>query len=86
LAQAVLLLIQVGLIGLIARRVFGNPVVGFIAACIAAIYPLLCLHVVVIASLRYRLPFEPLLIILVAEPLAAAWQSLRQRRWRPANS
>jgi hypothetical protein len=39
LAQAVLLLIQLGLIASIARRLFGKPVVGFIAACMAAIYP-----------------------------------------------
>jgi hypothetical protein len=41
LAQAVLLLIQLGLIALIARRLFGNPTIGFIAACIAAVYPFL---------------------------------------------
>jgi hypothetical protein len=37
--QAILLVIQCGLIALTARRIFGNPLVGFIAACIAAVYP-----------------------------------------------
>jgi hypothetical protein len=40
-AQAILLVIQCGLIALTARRIFGKPVVGFIAACIAAVYPFL---------------------------------------------
>lgn len=35
------------------------------------------LHVVTIASLRYRLPLEPLLIILAAEPLAALVEYFR---------
>lgn len=35
-------------------------------------------HVVSIASLRYRLPLEPLLIILAAAPLAAWIESIRQ--------
>jgi hypothetical protein len=38
-AQAVLLVIQCGLIALIARRLFGKAGIGFIAACIAALYP-----------------------------------------------
>jgi len=38
-AQAILLVIQCGLIALIGRRIFGKPIVGFIAACIAAVYP-----------------------------------------------
>lgn len=36
------------------------------------------LHVVTIASLRYRLPLEPLLIVMAAEPLAALWTKLRR--------
>lgn len=36
-------------------------------------------HVVTIASLRYRLPIEPLLIVLAAEPMAAAIETLRRR-------
>ena len=43
-------------------------------------------HVVTIASLRYRLPIEPLLIILAAEPLAALVESIRQRTARPARA
>jgi hypothetical protein len=39
IAQAVLLVIQVGLIALTARRIFGKPGAGLIAACIAALYP-----------------------------------------------
>lgn len=34
-------------------------------------------HVVTIASLRYRLPLEPLLIVLAAEPIAALIEALR---------
>jgi 4-amino-4-deoxy-L-arabinose transferase-like glycosyltransferase len=41
-------------------------------------------HVVTIASLRYRLPIEPLLIILAAEPIAAFAARWRQRAPRPA--
>ncbi len=37
------------------------------------------LHIVTIASLRYRLPLEPLLIVLAAEPLAAIVAFVRQR-------
>jgi hypothetical protein len=36
-----------------------------------------CVHVVVVASLRYRLPIEPLLIALAAEPLAALFNAFR---------
>jgi hypothetical protein len=36
-------------------------------------------HIVTIASLRYRLPLEPLLIILAAEPLAALIALVRPR-------
>jgi 4-amino-4-deoxy-L-arabinose transferase-like glycosyltransferase len=36
-------------------------------------------HVITIASLRYRLPLEPLLIILAAEPLAACVDFARRR-------
>jgi hypothetical protein len=35
-------------------------------------------YVVTVASIRYRLPLEPLLVILAAEPLAAALQRFRQ--------
>ncbi len=38
-------------------------------------------HVITIASLRYRLPIEPLLIVLAAEPLAALFN-----RFRPGTS
>lgn len=41
-------------------------------------------HVVTIASLRYRLPIEPLLILLAAEPLAALIERMRARTARPA--
>ncbi len=41
-----------------------------------------CVYMVTIASLRYRLPIEPLLIMLAAEPLAAGYQLLRQSRAR----
>lgn len=48
--------------------------------------PLVCvigyftvIHIITIASLRYRLPIEPLLIILAAEPAAALIAWLRQR-------
>jgi len=43
-------------------------------------------HVVTIASLRYRLPLEPLLIVLAAEPLAALIESLRAKAARRAPS
>jgi 4-amino-4-deoxy-L-arabinose transferase-like glycosyltransferase len=36
-------------------------------------------HVVTIASLRYRFPIEPLLIVLAAEPLTAAVDTVRRR-------
>lgn len=36
-------------------------------------------HVVTIASLRYRFPIEPFLIVLAAEPLTAAVEALRRR-------
>jgi hypothetical protein len=36
-------------------------------------------HAVTIASLRYRLPLEPFLIVLAAEPLARAGQWLSKR-------
>lgn len=39
-------------------------------------------HVVTIASLRYRLPIEPLLIVLAAAPLGAIVESIRQNRAR----
>jgi 4-amino-4-deoxy-L-arabinose transferase-like glycosyltransferase len=39
-------------------------------------------HVVTIASLRYRLPLEPLLIILAAEPLGACADAIRRRMTR----
>lgn len=39
-------------------------------------------HVVTIASLRYRLPLEPLLIVLAAERLAALIESMRERAAR----
>lgn len=41
-------------------------------------------HVVTIASLRYRLPLEPLLIVLAAEPLAAFVERLRRNATYPA--
>lgn len=41
-------------------------------------------HIVTIASLRYRLPIEPLLIVLAAEPLAAFVERWRQRTMRAA--
>lgn len=43
-------------------------------------------HVVTIASLRYRLPLEPLLIILAAEPLAAFVAYARQSAARTAGA
>lgn len=43
-------------------------------------------HVVTIASLRYRLPLEPLLIIMAAEPLAAFTEFMRQGAARRAPS
>lgn len=39
-------------------------------------------HIVTIASLRYRLPIEPILILLAAEPLAALAKRLRPRTVR----
>jgi hypothetical protein len=36
-------------------------------------------HVVTIASLRYRFPVEPLLIIMAAEPLAALIAAMRAK-------
>ena len=39
LMQSVLLVIQVGLIGFTARRLFARPLTGFVASCIAAVYP-----------------------------------------------
>lgn len=42
------------------------------------------LHVVTIASLRYRLPLEPFLIVLASEPLAALLARLRGRASRDA--
>lgn len=44
LAQAVLLAIQCGLIGLIARRLFHNATASFLAALIAAFYPFLLFY------------------------------------------
>ena len=41
-------------------------------------------HVITIASLRYRLPIEPLLIILAAERIAAFAERFRQRKTRAA--
>jgi 4-amino-4-deoxy-L-arabinose transferase-like glycosyltransferase len=41
-------------------------------------------HVVTIASLRYRFPIEPLLIIMAAEPLAAWIASIRVKSTRAA--
>jgi hypothetical protein len=41
-------------------------------------------HVVTIASLRYRLPIEPLLILLAAEPLSALIERVRARAAKPA--
>lgn len=37
--QSILLVVQCGLIASIARRIFGNSTVAFIASCIAALYP-----------------------------------------------
>ena len=37
-------------------------------------------HIVTIASLRYRLPIEPILILLAAEPIAAAFERIHQSR------
>lgn len=42
------------------------------------------IHVVTIASLRYRFPIEPLLIVLAAEPLAALIATARRRMMRNA--
>jgi len=41
-------------------------------------------HVITIASLRYRLPIEPILILLAAEPLGALFERIRQSVIRPA--
>ena len=41
-------------------------------------------HVVTVASLRYRLPIEAILILLAAEPLAAVIEYIRQSATRPA--
>jgi len=41
-------------------------------------------HVITIASLRYRLPIEPILILLAAEPFAAMVDYFRQGAPRPA--
>jgi 4-amino-4-deoxy-L-arabinose transferase-like glycosyltransferase len=41
-------------------------------------------HVVTIASLRYRFPIEPLLIIMAAEPLAASIAAIRAKPTRAA--
>jgi hypothetical protein len=43
-------------------------------------------HIVSIASLRYRLPIEPLLIVLAAEPLGAIVESIRNSRVRRLRS
>jgi hypothetical protein len=44
IAQAVLLVIQCGLIAAIARRIFGKPATAFVASCIAAVYPFLLFY------------------------------------------
>jgi 4-amino-4-deoxy-L-arabinose transferase-like glycosyltransferase len=40
-------------------------------------------HVITIASLRYRLPIEPILILLAAEPLGSLFERVRQSVTRP---
>jgi hypothetical protein len=42
--QALLLVIQCGLIAMIARRIFGKPATAFVAAWIAAVYPFLLFY------------------------------------------
>lgn len=42
-------------------------------------------HVIIIASLRYRLPIEPILILLAAEPLAALIERVRPGATRSAS-
>jgi hypothetical protein len=42
-------------------------------------------HVIIIASLRYRLPIEPILILLAAEPLAAFIERVRPNAARSAS-
>jgi hypothetical protein len=39
LAQAVLVVIQCGLIASVSRRIFGNGTTAFVASCLAALYP-----------------------------------------------
>jgi len=41
-------------------------------------------HIITIASLRYRLPIEPILILLAAEPLAAITERIRRNAAQPA--
>ena len=44
IAQAILVTVQCGLVGLIARRVFQNRTAGFVASCIAAFYPFILFY------------------------------------------
>lgn len=44
LIQAALLVVQCGLVGLIARRLFRDPTVSFLASLIAALYPFLLFY------------------------------------------
>ena len=90
---------RTGLYSIISAASFG-PVLALALVCavrsrrqwrvLAPLYLIIgyftFVHVVTIASLRYRLPVEPLLIILAAEPFVACIDAIRQRIARRAQS
>jgi 4-amino-4-deoxy-L-arabinose transferase-like glycosyltransferase len=74
-----ILLLAIGCILFLRRHVDLVPLYALIAIFTA-------LHCVVIASLRYRLPIEPFLIVMASGTLAAAWKRLTIHKVRSTNT
>ena len=88
-----------GLYSIISAASFG-PIIALALICavrrrrqwrrLAPLYLIIgyftAVHIITIASLRYRLPIEPILILLAAEPLAAIFERIRRNAAQPAQA